>query len=44
MMNEGEIILDVRGEEKQHLTRRELVDKFAELAGTPLETDAVLLS
>jgi len=43
MMNEGEIILDVRGEEKQHLTRRELVEKFAELAGTPLETDAVLL-
>ncbi len=44
MMNEGKIILDVRGEEKQHLTRRELIDKFADLAGTPLETDAVLLS
>ena len=44
MMNEGKIILDVRGEEKSHLTRRELVDKFAALAGTPLETDSVLLS
>ena len=44
MMNDGEIILDVRGEEKQHLTRRELIEKFAELAGTPLETDQVLLS
>ena len=44
MMNDGEIILDVRGEEKKHLTRRELIDKFAALAGTPLETDAVLLS
>ncbi len=44
MMNEGRIILDVRGEEKQHLTRRELVEKFAALAGTPLETDSVLLS
>ncbi len=44
MMNEGNIILDVSGEEKQHLTREELVDKFAALAGTPIETDAVLLS
>ena len=44
MMNEGKIILDVRGEEKGHLTRRELVEKFAVLAGTPLETDSVLLS
>ena len=44
MMNEGNIILDVSGEEKKHLTRQELVDKFAALAGTPIETDAVLLS
>ena len=44
MMNEGEIILDVRGEEKQHLTKRELVDKFNALSENPLETDAVLLS
>ena len=44
MMDNGRIILDVRGEEKKHLTRAELVSKFAELAGTPLDTDAVLLS
>ncbi len=44
MMNEGRIILDVRGEEKAHLTRQELVDKFAALAGTPIESDAILLS
>ena len=44
MMNEGEIILDVRGEEKQHLTKQELVEKFNALSAQPLETDAVLLS
>ena len=44
MMNNGQISLDVSGETKKHLTRQELVEKFAELAGTPLETDAVLLS
>ena len=44
MMNNGRIILDVSGEAKQHLTRQELVEKFAELAGIPLETDSVLLS
>ena len=44
MMNDGEIILDVRGEEKQHLTKHELVEKFNALSATPLETDAVLLS
>ena len=44
MMNEGQIILDIRGEEKKHLTRQELLDKFAALAGTPMETDSVLLS
>ena len=44
MMNEGQIILDIQGEEKKHLTRQELLDKFAALAGTPMETDSVLLS
>ena len=44
MMNDGNIILDVKGEEKKHLTRQELVDKFAALAGTPIESDQVLLS
>ena len=40
MMNAGHIILDIEGEEKQHLTKQELLDKFAHQE----ETDAVLLS
>ena len=44
MMNEGRIILDIEGEEKQHLTKRDLLDKFAEVAGTQVESDEVLLS
>jgi putative ABC transport system ATP-binding protein len=44
MMNAGHIILDIEGEEKQHLTKQELLDKFAEVTGHQEETDAVLLS
>ena len=44
MMNAGHIILDIEGEEKHHLTKQELLDKFAEVAGHQEETDAVLLS
>ena len=44
MMNEGRIILDIEGEEKKHLTKRDLLDKFALIAGKQEETDAVLLS
>ena len=44
MMNEGQIILDVRGEEKAHLTKRELMDKFTQLSGAQMENDAMLLS
>ena len=44
MMNQGRIILDVRGEEKQHLTKQQLVDKFAQLAGAQLDSDEVLLT
>ena len=44
MMNEGHIILDVRGEEKAHLTKRELMDMFASLSGVQMENDAMLLS
>ena len=44
MMNEGRIILDISGEEKKKLTKRELLDKFAEIAGVQEETDSVLLS
>jgi len=44
MMNDGDIILDVSGEEKKHLTKRQLVEKFAQLAGAQIESDQVLLS
>ena len=44
MMDKGHIILDVRGEEKSHLTRQDLMDKFAELSGTQVESDEMLLS
>lgn len=44
MMNHGRIILDIEGEEKKKLTKRQLLDKFAEVSGVQEETDAVLLS
>ena len=43
MMNEGAIILDVRGEEKKMLTKQILMEKFAALSGSTMETDSVLL-
>ena len=44
MMNQGKIILDIAGEEKRHLTKQDLLDRFAALAGVQEETDSVLLS
>ena len=44
MMNEGKIIFDVSGEEKKKLTKKDLMDKFAEIAGVSLESDEILLS
>ena len=44
MMDEGRIILDVRGEEKKRLTKRELIDRFAQTAGYAIESDETLLS
>jgi len=44
MMNEGRIVIDVSGEEKRNLTKSELLEKFAEVAGVQEETDSVLLS
>ena len=44
MMNQGRIILDISGDEKKKLTKTELLQKFAEVAGQSEETDAVLLS
>lgn len=44
MMHEGRIILDLEGEEKKRLTKKDLMDKFAQLAGTQLESDEILLT
>ncbi len=44
MMDKGEIIFDVEGEEKKKLTAAKLVDKFHEIRHTELTTDEVLLS
>ena len=44
MRNEGHIILDIEGEEKKKLTKQDLLEKFAEVAGTQVESDEVLLS
>ena len=44
MMDKGEIILDVEGEEKKDLTVDKLVKKFHEIRKKTFETDEVLLS
>ena len=44
MMNAGQIILDIEGEEKKHLTKQDLLDKFAKLAGKNEVSDAVMFS
>ncbi len=43
MMNQGEIILDIAGEEKQNLTKADLLQKFAEVSGSTLDSDRLLL-
>ncbi len=43
MMNEGQIILDIQGEEKKRMTKQELMELFAR-AGAPMESDQVLLA
>ena len=44
MMHEGRIILDIAGEEKQKLTKRDLMERFAAVAGYALENDQTLLT
>lgn len=44
MMNNGRIILDVRGEEKKNLTVEELLHRFSEISGDELDNDRMLLS
>ena len=44
MMNEGRIILDISGEEKQRLTVEMLMDAFARASGEAFANDRILLS
>ncbi|MBQ9687250.1 MAG: ABC transporter ATP-binding protein [Oscillospiraceae bacterium] len=44
MMNQGQIILDISGEEKKSLTKQDLMDMFAKTAGTTLDSDEALLT
>ncbi|OHD14350.1 MAG: ABC transporter ATP-binding protein [Spirochaetes bacterium GWB1_27_13] len=44
MMDKGEVIFDVVGEEKKNLTVEKLVNKFHELRHVSFQTDKVLLS
>lgn len=44
MMNDGQIIYDVAGEEKQKLTVEDLLEKFAQASGGAFANDRMLLS
>ncbi len=43
MMSEGEIILDIRGEEKEKLTVADLLRKFEEVSGEEFASDKAIL-
>lgn len=44
MMNEGQVILDISGEEKKHLSVEDLLDKFEQVSGQEFANDKALLS
>ena len=44
MLNNGHVILDIKGEDKRKLTVDDLLHKFAEASGEEFVTDKVLLS
>ncbi|MCR5176937.1 MAG: ABC transporter ATP-binding protein [Anaerovibrio sp.] len=44
MLHDGKILIDVSGEEKKHLTIRDLLAMFEKAAGSELNSDALLLS
>jgi putative ABC transport system ATP-binding protein len=44
MMNEGRIILDIKGEEKKNLTVEYLMQKFEEVSGEQFANDSTLLN
>ena len=43
MMNEGQIILDIKGEEKKKLSVEDLLQKFEEVSGEEFANDKALL-
>lgn len=43
MMNDGRVILDIRGEEKKKLTVEDLLQKFEEVSGEEFASDKALL-
>ena len=44
MMNNGQIILDVKGEEKKNITVEELLHRFSKISGSEITNDRMLLS
>ena len=44
MLHDGKILIDVKGEEKKHLTIKDLLAMFEKAAGSELNSDALLLS
>ncbi len=44
MMNDGKVILDIKGEEKKKLTVEDLLQKFEEVSGEEFVSDKALLS
>jgi len=44
MMDSGNIVLDIRGEERRGLTVNDLLDRFKSGAGKGLDNDRILLS
>ncbi|MBQ8506274.1 MAG: ABC transporter ATP-binding protein [Clostridia bacterium] len=44
MMHEGNVILDIKGEEKKHLTVDALLEQFAKVSGDEFVNDRALLS
>ena len=44
MMNQGQIILDIEGEEKKHLTKQMLMDMFQKVSGSTIDSDEALLT
>ena len=43
-MNEGQIVLDIGGEEKKNLTVEDLLQKFEQVSGEKFANDQALLS